>query len=504
MATLTKEQAIALAKARQRALAKSSAAEDTRKFEEQIRGDLTGDMSGVEKFNAGMGKAFTDLGSGAAQLFGMGPTGEEVKEKRRLDAPLMSTGEGLAGNISGNIAAIAPAAVIPGVNSVAGAGAMGAIVAGLQPTEGVGERLTNMAVGGGMGAGTQAVAGPLAQRLGERAAIKEREALAAELRNSVRDQTLREGHQAGFVVPPSAVNRPTFIGGRMESLAGKAALNQEASLRNQSVTDDLARKAAGLQPDEPISTATLKAARQRMSVPYQEAAGLSPQAASDLDLVKSAKIESKLQWGHFNRSGDPNAFKAANAADATADAALNRIEQTAQSAGKAGLVRELRKARVDIARNHEVRNALNAGDGSVDASTIGRAFDRNPDRFSGELKTIGAFQQAFPKFMQEGSKVQAPGVGKTELLASALLAGGGGMATGDPTGLLAGLAPFASHPARALMLSRALQSAIANPSYRTGVINRGTAALKDPETRRRVGLMARALALPAIPQFTSE
>lgn len=112
-------------------------------------------MGGLDKFNAGMGKAFTDLGRGVGQLFGMGPSGEEVQESRKLDAPLMKTGAGVAGNVAGNVAAFAPLAAVPGAATVAGAAAMGSAMAGMQPTEGVGERIGNMAGGAALGGAMQ-------------------------------------------------------------------------------------------------------------------------------------------------------------------------------------------------------------------------------------------------------------------------------------------------------------------------------------------------------------
>ena len=115
-------------------------------------------MGGMQKFNAGVGKAMTDVGQGAAQMVGMGPSAQEVQDRRALDKPLMATGAGMAGNVSGNIAMLAPLAVAPGGATVAGAGALGALAGALQPTEGGQERLGNMAMGGALGAGVQTVA----------------------------------------------------------------------------------------------------------------------------------------------------------------------------------------------------------------------------------------------------------------------------------------------------------------------------------------------------------
>lgn len=103
--------------------------------------DATTGMSGVEKFRAGMGKAFYDLYRGGKQLFG-GMTPEEVDEARRLDAPLMKTGAGVAGNITGNLAAAAPLAVLPGAAIVPGAAAYGAVLGALEP-RGTGDSLAS-------------------------------------------------------------------------------------------------------------------------------------------------------------------------------------------------------------------------------------------------------------------------------------------------------------------------------------------------------------------------
>lgn len=156
---MTKEQALALASARLRLQQqKPTVDREAINADMQRMADPTSGMGFLDKFNSGMGKAFTDIGRGAGQMVGMGPSAEETRENRRLDAPLMKTGAGTAGNIAGNIAALAPLAVVPGANTVAGAGAMGILAGGLQPTETGGQRLVNMGAGGLLGAGVQGVA----------------------------------------------------------------------------------------------------------------------------------------------------------------------------------------------------------------------------------------------------------------------------------------------------------------------------------------------------------
>lgn len=94
--------------------------------------DPTEGMSGFERFAAGAGKALTDIGLGAKQLVGLASE-KDVDEKRRLDAALMNTGMGKAGNITGNIGAMVPLAILPGAATVPGAALYGAAMGAVEP-----------------------------------------------------------------------------------------------------------------------------------------------------------------------------------------------------------------------------------------------------------------------------------------------------------------------------------------------------------------------------------
>lgn len=111
------------------------------------RADPTDGMSGVDRFRAGMGKAFADLGRGVGQYVGLTDRAD-VAEARKLDRPLMNTGAGLAGNITGNVAALLPTALVPGANTYTGAAAIGAATGALQPSESGSETLKNTLLGG--------------------------------------------------------------------------------------------------------------------------------------------------------------------------------------------------------------------------------------------------------------------------------------------------------------------------------------------------------------------
>lgn len=87
--------------------------------------DPTRGMSGPQKFAAGAGKAMYDVGRAIGQPLGI-VSQQDIEESRRLDAPLMDTGAGTAGNIVGTAATLAPTALIPGANTILGAGLIGA------------------------------------------------------------------------------------------------------------------------------------------------------------------------------------------------------------------------------------------------------------------------------------------------------------------------------------------------------------------------------------------
>jgi hypothetical protein len=212
LGAMTKEQALALAAARVRA---SRPKVDRAAIDADMRrmADPTGSFT--ENFAAGMGKAFADIGRGSAQMVGMGPSAEEMREIRRQDAPLMKTGGGVTGNVAGNIAVAAPLAMVPGANTVAGAGAIGSILAAVQPTESTGERLTNMGVGGVLGSTTQAVGRYPMESL--------------ELANKYLGAPFRAG---------KAVIEPFYEGGREQILA--RALRDSVGPNSQAVKQRLA------------------------------------------------------------------------------------------------------------------------------------------------------------------------------------------------------------------------------------------------------------------------
>lgn len=275
---------------------------------------------------------------------------------------------------------------------------------------------------------------------------------AEQSRNSVKDTTLANARAEGYVVPPSAI-KGSFLGNRVEGIGGKAAIGQEAAVRNQSVTNAIARREAGLAEDSPISEGTLSAAREAIAQPYREVSALSPRAAQAFERLQQTRADAKDWWQSYNRSAHPTDKKQAQVFDDKAKMLETFIDKEAGRVGNTDLVDRVRDAREKLAKNYDVERALNLGSGDVDAAVLGRMLD-NGKKLSGGLETIAKFQQSFRPYAKDASTIPTPGVSKVEGLAAAhlgLAGHNGGL------GWLPGGLPLASGPARSFMLSQMMQ-----------------------------------------------
>lgn len=183
--------------------------------------DPTEGMSGLDKFLAGTGKAFYDIGRGTGQLAGDAaeavglnrpgwtPTKADIDAARLRDAPLMNTGAGVIGNIVGNIAALAPAALIPGANTIGGGAALGALTGAVQPvssTEGRGENAFIGGVAGGAvpaavrayKVGKAALVDPFTAKGKERIVGNVLNTAASDRNRAVANMTRNKGKTPGF------------------------------------------------------------------------------------------------------------------------------------------------------------------------------------------------------------------------------------------------------------------------------------------------------------------
>lgn len=469
-------------------------------------------MSGMDKFLAGTGKAMVDTGRGIGQLFGAVSRGD-VAESRKRDAPLMDTGSGVAGNVVGTAAMLAPTAWIPGANTIAGAGAIGAVTGALQPSVSTGETAMNIGAGGAGGAGGQWLANKVPGALQRYAQSQRDDATQAAAGTAQKFLAAQNGAGLGYVVPPADLN-PGTVSELLSGISGKIKTAQTASQRNQLITDNMARKALGLPNDAPLNVDALNAIRNNAGKAYEavSSAGTvmpTPSYAKAIDdAVKpftsqlasfpNRKVPSvvddilSLKTDAFD-AGDAvqtikvlrsEADKAYGAKDKLAgkaykDAALALEEaidgHLVQSGAPADMLKAYREARQTIAKTYTVQKALNDTTGSVNAQSL--AGDLTKQRpLSGELRAIAEFSQAFPKATQalkESPKQWSP----LDMFA----AGSTSVAAANPLPLLA----IGARPAiRASILSGPVQRAAMKPGYSPSFTSQMLPGLLDNDAFR--------------------
>jgi hypothetical protein len=393
----------------------------------------------------------------AAKQRGMKASGTEGFDAMGLIGSLLP-----GSSIAKGVTAALPAAKNIGGRILQGAG-IGAATSAAQPVVNSPEFWSDKGKQAGIGAVTGAAVPAVAEAL--------RAARGMPQLNPVKAQTLKEGQAAGYVVPPSTVN-PSFLTNRLESVAGKAAVGQEAAKRNQEVTNALAAKSLGLPKETTLTPEVLSEFRTQQGKVYEQVAALSDTAKTALNELKQARHDSKVQWNFYNRSGNPEALATAKNADAMAEMFTDELGTEATKVGRSDLIQSLTDARTKIAKSFDVSRALNASSGEVNAPTLGKIFAKRGDKaMTGELATIGKMAGAFKGSMREGGNVPVSGVSGTDAAASALL-GVAGAAGGGPMGLLAGGLPLLRGPARNLVLSKAYQNfATSDPSKYQALID---------------------------------
>jgi len=290
---------------------------------------------------------------------------------------------------------------------------------------------------------------------------------AGTLANPVKTVTLKDAQAAGYLVPPSQV-KPSATTNKLEGMAGKAAVRQEAAIRNQEVTNSLAVKALGLPEGTPITKQAIQQVRDIAAKPYQEVETLRASmtnlpwfpryhSASLLEELKQARADAQQTFSQYNRNADPATLAKAKAFRMEAESLEKDIQMVAKASGKPELMAQLKAGRQLYARTYDVERATNFADGNVNAQVLG-AIAKKGKPLSGELAVIGKFAQAFPSVTRPGASVPASGVSGTDAAASALLGTVGYGAAGGPAGLIAAGLPLLRSPARAALLSKGYQS----------------------------------------------
>lgn len=447
----------------------------------------------------GMATAAQRYALGGSQMVGRA-TPEQKQEYEVANKAFGSTVGGKVGDFIGTALPAVAATFIPGGNTIAGqaliAGGMGAAL----PAESMGERAANAGLGAVVGAGAKVGGDKLAGWMTGRATQSAAQQTA---QNATRDATIQQAKAAGYVIPPSSAN-PTVMNRALEGFAGKISTAQAAAIKNQAVTDKLARQALGLADDVPLTADTLKAVRKsaggmyapveqlgriQADATYKQAlqaveSRFSPAMADFPELANKevAALVKALDKPDFDSAGAVKILQSLreSATDNLApmakgsDKAIGRaqkdlagavesmIERHAKSVGADDAVQALREARVLIAKSYTVEKALREGAGSVSASKMANQL-RAGKPLTDELRTIAKTGQVFPRATQDITS-SMPGISPLDFGAMGTISA----VTGNPL-LMAGIV---GRPAvRSAILSGPYQRAMVNaPSYGPGLL----------------------------------
>ena len=320
--------------------------------------------------------------------------------------------------------------------------------------------------------------------------------LSPQMQNAV-----SEARDLGYTVPPTQAGGG-IVNRLLEGIAGKASTLQEASVRNQAITDNLAKKSLGLAEDTILSPEVIKSVRDTAGKAYENlklsgTVKTSPkfiQALDDIkpykDAIQAAKdfpeelanpiiktidslkrpnfdVNSAVSKINLLRNDADLAFRQGNSAlgKANKDASKvleNTIENHLANTKQTDLLDKFKEARTLIAKTYEVEKAMNATTGTVNASKLANRLQQGKP-MSEELKDIAKFGQAFPKASQVPERIGGTiGISPLDVTAAGATYGGSLLA-GENQGSsgLHGLAVLLARPAaRKAVLSNRMQNGL--------------------------------------------
>ena len=401
---------------------------------QNLSGLVTGEkpLSRNEQRRADMTEALKSLGAETdSNMFAAGKIGAEI-------AGTMGAG-GAAANALGRAGVAAPNLLQAiatngmrggglGVRSAGGA-ISGALSAGLVNPEDAGVG----AVVGGALPGAVRVAGMAGEAAGK--------TLRGPVQSADMAAAVDKARKAGYVIPPSQAN-PTLKNRLLEGFSGKLTTAQNASAKNQEITNSMAAKALGLAPDAKITPDVLNGVRDMAGKQYaavSSAGTVTPGKAYDAALDAIAQPHLKAAAGFPNAKVNPvvdlvesmraQAFDAGSAVSkirelrAAADSAYasgnkelgkaaksistaleDTLEAHLQKTGNAQALQDFRNARQLIAKTYTVEKALNQATGTVDAQKLAGQLQRGKP-LSGELRDAAEFAARFPKAAQPLEKM---------------------------------------------------------------------------------------------------
>ena len=245
----------------------------------------------------------------------------------------------------------------------------------------------------------------------------------------------------GATLPPTQVN-PSMLNRIIEGISGKQQTSQIASVKNQQLINEQARKALKLAPDVEITPQVLQQFRAEKGLAY-DALRANPTYYSDkqffadlgketarlqnmkaLDVSAELKLLNNLKQINFNGdelvesikrlrdSAQTNSSPLANARDKdlgraqkfAAQQLENLAERNLTNFNQPDVMANFKQARQDIAKSYTIEKALNATTGNVSGADLGN-LARKGKIVPAELQTLANAAGAYPTAFQNVARI---------------------------------------------------------------------------------------------------
>lgn len=309
---------------------------------------------------------------------------------------------------------------------------------------------------------------------------------------TMQQQALARARKEGYAVPPATVN-PSRTNRVLESIGGKVALEQDASIQNQALTDALMKRSLGLKEATQMSEDVLPGLRTQAAGPYKALRSVGTMRADSdygkaLDAISAQYRGAAKDFPDLARDDIMKAVEAVRKPSFDADSAMDAIailrdkastaySQGDKALGKAyreisgamegaierslarrgkdssQLLKEFREARQLIAKTYTAEGALNPQVGSFNAQKLATQLAKGKP-LSGEAKKVAEFATAFPKAAK--LVLDSGSVRNTDVI----LGAGTAIMSKEPTYLLY---PFARQAVRQGLLSDVGQRVLTTP-----------------------------------------
>jgi hypothetical protein len=329
-------------------------------------------------------------------------------------------------------------------------------------------------------------------------------------------QTIKRGQDLGLVVPPRTTN-PNAFNATVETIGGKIATQQAASVKNQPIANTVAARELGLNPDAPLTPGAVKGVISDAGKGYEAVRNVGKVATDDDYLNTLMDVSAKAAGPAASFPGSKpspllgeidsllqSSFDASHAVDKIAE--LRDSSSMAYRAGDTRLgsgyrqlsnaledqidrsisknpdvdpatVTNFRASRVLAAKAHSVLEALNPATGDVSM----RSLATSDDPLTGGLRTLADFARAAPRATQDVSKIGSSGVSHLDVLGP-LLTGAIGEQAAGPWGMAASVGyPLAREGAKRYALGPGQAAAIPKAAA-TGSPKTAAAAVQATES----------------------